>query len=377
MKIDGNKFIVIFECCRIVRGYTRSVFCDLQRKKNRFIPNDLADLLLAYNKRTIYEIFSYYPTKDHHVIVENISVLIDDEFIFLTDRPERFPSMSLDWDEPNKISNVVLEHGYWSQGEVLKNVFTELNSLGCQHLEYRVYKSILFSEWITLIREISKEKFSSLVVFSNLPFDYELSEIIDLVDGFDHIRIFLFSADEYIDLRVDLSSVQNVFYVNRDLSNRYHCGNFGLSTFVVNVKMFTESTHFNSCLNRKISIDNEGNIGNCPSMSETYGRILDTTLSEALNKPGFKKYWNIKKDLISVCKDCEFRYMCHDCRAYLEDTKDNSGPDGTNLSKPLKCGYDPYTGKWAEWSTNPLKQKAIEFYGMEELIADRTKAQDI
>ena len=38
------------------------------------------------------------------------------------------------------------------------------------------------------------------------------------------------------------------------------------------------------------------------------------------------------------------------------------------LSKPLKCGYSPYTNEWQEWSTNPLKQKAIEYYGMQDLI---------
>ena len=58
---------------------------------------------------------------------------------------------------------------------------------------------------------------------------------------------------------------------------------------------------------------------------------------------------------IHVCKDCEFRYICTDCRAYIEDPNDI-------LSKPLKCGYNPYTAEWSEWSRNPLKQKAIEQY---------------
>jgi len=96
-------------------------------------------------------------------------------------------------------------------------------------------------------------------------------------------------------------------------------------------------------------------------MKQSFGNIKDTTLEDALKKRGFKKYWNINKDKIKVCQDCEFRYICTDCRAYLEDPKDI-------YSKPLKCGYDPYTGKWSEWSTNPLKQKAIKYYGMEELI---------
>ncbi|MEM8527245.1 MAG: hypothetical protein AAGG68_21570 [Bacteroidota bacterium] len=44
-------------------------------------------------------------------------------------------------------------------------------------------------------------------------------------------------------------------------------------------------------------------------------------------------------------------------------------------SKPLKCGYNPYTGEWAEWSTNPLKQKAIAYYGMEELVKISNKEE--
>ena len=48
---------------------------------------------------------------------------------------------------------------------------------------------------------------------------------------------------------------------------------------------------------------------------------------------------NIKKDQISVCKDCEFRYVCTDCRAYTQNS-------GDQYSKPLKCNYDPYTATW-------------------------------
>ncbi len=47
-------------------------------------------------------------------------------------------------------------------------------------------------------------------------------------------------------------------------------------------------------------------------MTESFGNIRDTTLAEAIEKPGFKKYRDINKDKILVCKDCEFRNMCVD-----------------------------------------------------------------
>ncbi|MNX99984.1 hypothetical protein D3C86_1324620 [compost metagenome] len=79
--------------------------------------------------------------------------------------------------------------------------------------------------------------------------------------------------------------------------------------------------------------------------------------------PAFKEHWFTKKDDIAVCRDCEFRYVCTDCRAYVEDPADA-------YAKPLKCGYDPYANVWEDWSTNPLKQQAITYYGLEKKALD-------
>jgi SPASM domain peptide maturase of grasp-with-spasm system len=102
-------------------------------------------------------------------------------------------------------------------------------------------------------------------------------------------------------------------------------------------------------------------VENCPSMALSYGHINTTSLKQVVEKKGFKKVWEINKDKITTCKDCEFRHICVDCRAYTENPSDV-------YSKPLKCGYDPYTSERTEWSTNPLKQKAIAYYQLEEIM---------
>lgn len=152
------------------------------------------------------------------------------------------------------------------------------------------------------------------------------------------------------------------------------CGLIDLKNINLDRGFYLEAKHYNSCLNKKISIDKEGNIKNCPSMPQSFGNIRDTTLENARNHPEFRKYWNLTKDSIEVCRDCEFRYICTDCRAYTEQTSISKGID---TSKPLKCGYDPYTGEWEEWSTNVLKQKAIEHYGMHDFIKNYRKIQFI
>lgn len=73
-------------------------------------------------------------------------------------------------------------------------------------------------------------------------------------------------------------------------------------------------------------------------MSKAYGNIRDHSIAEIFRSNEFQKYWDITKDEIHVCKDCEYRYICNDCRAFVTDIYD----------KPLKCKYNPYKQKWEE-----------------------------
>lgn len=107
------------------------------------------------------------------------------------------------------------------------------------------------------------------------------------------------------------------------------CGIIKPEFFGINIEFFSEGNAFNTCLNRKISIDVEGNIKNCPSMKISYGNINEKQLIDISNLKKFKEIWNIKKDEIEICKNCEFRYICTDCRAF---TKEDS-----LYSKPSKC----------------------------------------
>jgi SPASM domain peptide maturase of grasp-with-spasm system len=150
------------------------------------------------------------------------------------------------------------------------------------------------------------------------------------------------------------SSTVNFTKQNLKISS---CGKVNLEYFDTNLPKVLEAVNHNSCLHKKIAIDIEGNIRNCLSMPQNFGNIKDTRLEEALQHNDFKKYWNLTKDQIEVCKDCEFRYICTDCRAYTERSHINK--EGLDTSKPLKCSYNPYTGEWEEWCTNSLKQKAL------------------
>lgn len=300
------------------------------------------------------------------IIQKYISYLIDNEVGHLVNDPEWFPPISLEWDFPATITNAIIEID--NKNRLMPFVIDQLNDLNCKAIEVRLLGGIDMSLINEILSLTATTGIQSIQLYINNLEEVSEKELIEVMKANPRLNhIALFSCKETKKTMID-----DKYFItqNRGKLTTDRCGIIDQDFFSINIPCYTESLHHNSCLNRKIAIDVEGNIKNCPSMTESYGNIRDTTLAEAIEKPGFKKYWNINKDQIAVCKDCEFRYICTDCRAYVEDPHDTSGPDGTNLSKPLKCGYNPYTGEWAEWSTNPLKQKAIEFYGMQDLVKD-------
>lgn len=345
----------------MVKGATRTLFCDLQRKAYRFIPNELQELLKIAQKNTIIEVKKHYNNQYDEIIDENLALLEKEEFIFFTDHPEWFPEMSKKWKNHSTISNAIIDINPIRFLD-FKNIWEQLGKLGCEHAQLRAFEFLSLIELKNIMGKIDNNRIISVEIL--MPFSKEIrtKDYLDIVYSFPRIfSLTLHSAPSTETLFFSETEMGHIFLVEDKVSSANHCGLIDSSFFTIHIQSFTESLHHNSCLNRKISIDTDGNIKNCPSMQENFGNIKDTSLTEAIEKPGFKKNWNINKNKIHVCKDCEFRYICTDCRAYVEDPEDI-------LSKPLKCGYNPYTGEWSEWSTNPLKQKAIDFYEMGEMI---------
>lgn len=183
-----------------------------------------------------------------------------------------------------------------------------------------------------------------------LPYiDVENSEVIENLFKIERrLRKFVFYDSPKTDYKHDITLVTELYYIKEHIHSEKCCGKINGKDFNSNIQLFSESQKYNTCLNRKIGIDTTGNIKNCPSMEKSFGNISSISLKEIISNENFSRLWTINKDEIKVCQDCEFRYVCTDCRAYIENKEDI-------YSKPLKCGYNPYTCEWSEWSENKLK----------------------
>jgi SPASM domain peptide maturase of grasp-with-spasm system len=362
-----EKSFLLYSSCIPVKGYSRSIICDLQYNKYSLIPNSLFEILQKFNGKTLPDVLSVFKNEgEKEVIREYFDFLHEGNFIFFTNHTESFPKMSLDWKEPLPINNAIIDFSSENKNEVI-NYLDKIDKLGVKFLQLRYFDTEVEINELLALNEFLENIESSIISISYvLKYNSQFNEnsINDLLMKFPRITSMLF-YEAPKDFDYFLIKENTVFFFENKILSEISCGLINEGNFAINIKSFTESLNHNSCLNRKISIDKDGNIKNCPSMTQSFGNIKDTTLEEALSHPDFKKYWNVTKDQIAVCKDCEFRHICTDCRAYTERTHFEGDID---LSKPVKCGYNPYTNEWAEWSINPLKQKAIEYYGMQELV---------
>lgn len=361
-----NKYVYLFSCCFLVQGHTQSIICDVQRKNYEIIPNTLFEILNNLNiERNLDNLRKVYNgIEDLEVFDSYIEFLLEEEFIFIDDSlHDRFSAIDLSYDSPNLISNAIFEIGENTSVELLRQNVILLDEMRCESVELRFHDDYFEKDHESILSIFHSTGIRSLRLIVNY-FDFPLDFFKDLGRKYKRIRELYVCAD------IKVQEFESPYFPVIQLAHKkvssIFCGCISDFYFSPELKNFTESHHYNSCLHKKIAIDVNGNIKNCPSMSQDFGNVKNTTLEETLQHPDFKKYWNLTKDKIEVCKDCEFRYICTDCRAYTELTSNNS--DGLDISKPLKCGYDPYSGEWDEWSKNPIKQKAIKYYDLSELV---------
>lgn len=361
--INPDNVFNLFANCIPVKGKNRSIICDVHRGRFRFIPNALYYILTHFKKHSVAEVKEKFNHQNDEFIDEYFIFLEKNEFIFYCTKEEQklFPKLRLDFDFPSAITNCIID---FDKNIVYnyENLFQQLTDLNCNFWQLRFFGEFNLDEIRDIVSVAGNMPISSIHLVIPYHASINKTRISKIYDAAPISLIDFYNVPETKIKKWEELSVMLPFkFYSVKLTDHSHCGKIGADYFSLNVNSFGESESFNSCLNKKIGVDVNGNIKNCPSMSKSFGNIKDITLKDAMEFSGFKDVWSLNKDKISICKDCEFRYICTDCRAYTENPEDIN-------SKPLKCGYDPYTNKWKEWSTNPLKQQAIEHYKMQDLV---------
>lgn len=362
-----DKYVHVHADCIPVKGVRRSAFYDLTRAEIILFPSSYYDILDIFKTQKLGAIINDIEDDEQKgYFMEFMEFLLENELIMFVKDSSPFPPIQEAWDTPHAIQNAIIDVD--KKIHDFGKIFRELDALGCEYVQIRSFSNLLkIKDWDEILSKAyhtSIEKIELLLRYDGSIADKDYVAFME--KNFIISSLIIHSSPRDKEVMVNygfedpLSHViaKSISFTEEHIHSKKHCGIINTKSFSYpSVSSFFENKFHNGCLNRKISVDSDGYIRNCPSMPQSYGNANDTSLEEVLSKKSFKEVWNLHKDQIETCQVCEFRYVCTDCRAYLENPENQ-------YSKPLKCGYNPHTNEWEEWSANPLKQKAMKYYEM-------------
>ena len=289
-----NDYLIVFSSCKVVTGYTNSIIIDYERNKYYAIPNFLAEFINQIDGIKLSDLHSQYKDKEKQIVEEYLDFLFNIEVIFTSPLDKRyFPPIRDSFEYPTKINNIIWEGlDRYSFGDITRILtINKKNFSGyLEIISYNTLDEDFINELIrifevnTLLMGISfvipyTEKFKDFTVVSELFSKFHRLCTFTLYNCYTN-KIYCIEGE----------NGKSIILTKKHIKSSIHCGIVHSNLFSNTALHIRESQHHNSCLNRKISIDTEGNIKNCPSMSQSFGNIRDTTLEEAINHPDFKKY---------------------------------------------------------------------------------------
>jgi hypothetical protein len=144
--MNSNGYLLkIHAECIPVKGFNRSVICDLNRKKIYPITNDLFDILSANEGKNKSDIFTKFDDEDRQVLTEYIDYLEELECIHWVPPVlyNNFPTLNLEWEYPSLISNAIVDINETHLAK-FNEIIKQLNVIQCKNLQIRNFKASKF-----------------------------------------------------------------------------------------------------------------------------------------------------------------------------------------------------------------------------------------
>lgn len=303
----------------MTKGKMRGTIADLTREQYYIVPNFSSLEELRMNRKLW-----------NFLIEEEVLLLVNNECKNL------FMPIDMKFETYSKISNIVIE--YTKNGfDAMLNIVEDLI---CRDI------AVIINNGISVFR---KEIFDKIIKFQHLDINkiefHIIEDILNVSDiefvnnislSFNFIKFFIYSDNLINDLSLEKNCV--IFLNKNSFNNKKHSA----KEFYVNILFFSEANNYNVYFNRKLAIDNKGDLKNSLHSNHIFGNIFQPKekIIDIICSSNFQRIWYSKKDITSVCKDCEFRYLC----SYKEEPKERS--DGTWFHDK-ECNYNPYICKWS------------------------------
>lgn len=351
MNYTAQDYLVLLETCQITEGLNRNILIDYAHDGIYDLEREHVQLLDMLKTNPILKVQEEFEDEESRKnFKEFLKFLISQEMAFVTPHPEKFPNISKHLHNDSlRIIDSIIEVSSTTRMEDIDKFCYEISELGCQEIVvWLVNDPIAIASIKKVLDILGKHGFSYIEVHGTHTGEMTLRETAwSLVEQYASLkRLYLYSSDKAN--RVDVvnqvngfapMSLGEIIHVKEDFEDGKCCGQIHFNSldfsgyWVANMLLKK-----NGCLYKKISLTKNGTIMNCPCLNVAYGHIQDTVVKDVIQSKKFRLWGDIKKDDIHVCKECEYRYNCTDCRAFRLSSD--------ILSKPSKCKYNPRTSTW-------------------------------
>ena len=323
---NRNKYIHFFSCCILVKGFERSAIYDIQREDIEFVPNTLIDFIEDIRSKKVSAVLEEYQL--HDTAREYLEFLEKKEFIFYSSN-EFFPdlpvlSMNEDISDILFITVILSQYIYDNIDLFAKNI----QQLGVKRLHIHIDNNSCMEQVLKVLSSLEYSQVSNLSL--SIPYQ-KIDEKVYENKRLTSIVIFN-SPEKRFEKNNDI--INN--YIPYDDSNLF-LTQFNLSDIALGINAYNVAKNYNLALYKTIFIDENGNVKHNFSDKDSYGNILEDLEEIKTNTiKKLSKLWNIKKDNITPCNVCEFRYCC--TTTYL--------PQIGKTGYTIDCNYNPYTAEF-------------------------------
>lgn len=315
---EKNKIIKLASNCFFVKGANKNLLIDLQNDAWYHI-----DFELDQNS----EIDISTLKKDDVDYLVNKQILIQ----IPTELKDNFPRVPTTFEVSSIIEFAIIDRNAQSTYSV-KKALIWLDSLLLKFCQIRFYSDVTISEVEEILETVKESNLESLDLL--LPFSNDLLTFFEQkLELHPKLHAIIFHSSDRNQNELSIYEKRRLLMKEPIVSSN-SCGIVHPGYFSNTKKHILKSMNYNSCLYKKIGIDVDGKIKNCPSMQTQIGSMTDIDKIDLSDLE--TEFWNIKKDEIEICKECEFRYICFDCRVKVSH----------KYARPNTCIYNPYTSLW-------------------------------
>ena len=109
----------------------------------------------------------------------------------------------------------------------------------------------------------------------------------------------------------------------------------------ISKERFDKAVFANTCWSGKIVISEDGSVYPCVFERDiVLGNVKEQSITEIIHSTTLENCWNHCFKKVNICKECEFRFACKDCRPLAKSIHGNLD------EKNPRCTYDVYNGVW-------------------------------